>query len=91
MRRRGERRAQAEEGAESGAEAAFLLSLAGERISVYVALTNIPEGELLTGFAMRSDPNVAFGICDPRKFLVGYTFFSNRAADAEAVRLQRKT
>ena len=22
-----------------------------------VALTNIPEGELLTGFAMRSDPN----------------------------------
>ena len=29
--------------------------------SVYVALTNIPEGELLTGFAMRSDPNVAFG------------------------------
>ena len=30
-------------------------------ISVYVALTNIPEGELLTGFAMRSDPNVAFG------------------------------
>ena len=30
-------------------------------LSVYVALTNIPEGELLTGFAMRSDPNVAFG------------------------------
>ena len=30
-------------------------------VSVYVALTNIPEGELLTGFAMRSDPNVAFG------------------------------
>jgi len=29
--------------------------------SVYVALTNIPEGGLLTGFAMRSDPNVAFG------------------------------
>ena len=29
--------------------------------SVYVALTNIPEGELLTGFAMRSDPNVVFG------------------------------
>ena len=28
--------------------------------SVYVALTNIPEGELLTGFAMRSDPNVVF-------------------------------
>ena len=26
-----------------------------------VALTNIPEGELLTGFAMRSDPNVVFG------------------------------
>ena len=26
-----------------------------------VALTNIPEGELLTGFAMRSDPNMAFG------------------------------
>ena len=24
-------------------------------------LTNIPEGELLTGFAMRSDPNVVFG------------------------------
>jgi len=23
--------------------------------SVYVALANIPEGELLTGFAMRSD------------------------------------
>ena len=30
-------------------------------LSVYVALTNIPEGELLTGFAMRSDPNVVFG------------------------------
>ena len=29
--------------------------------SVSVALTNIPEGELLTGFAMRSDPNVVFG------------------------------
>ena len=29
--------------------------------SVYVALTNIPVGELLTGFAMRSDPNVVFG------------------------------
>ena len=29
--------------------------------SVYVALTNMPEGELLTGFAMRSDPNVLFG------------------------------
>ena len=29
--------------------------------SVYVALTSIPEGELLTGFAMRSDPNVVFG------------------------------
>jgi len=28
---------------------------------VYVALTNIPVGELLTGFAMRSDPNVVFG------------------------------
>ena len=28
---------------------------------VFVALTNIPEGELLTGFAMRSDPNVVFG------------------------------
>lgn len=28
--------------------------------SVYVALTNIPVGELLTGFAMRSDPNVVF-------------------------------
>jgi len=27
---------------------------------VYIALTNIPEGELLTGFAMRSDPNVVF-------------------------------
>jgi len=24
-------------------------------LSVYVVLTNIPEGELLTGFAMRSD------------------------------------
>jgi len=35
---------------------------AGEgSFSVYVALTNIPEGELLTGFAMRSDPNVVFG------------------------------
>ena len=30
-------------------------------LSVYVALTNIPVGELLTGFAMRSDPNVVFG------------------------------
>ena len=29
--------------------------------SVYVALTYVPEGELLTGFAMRSDPNVVFG------------------------------
>ena len=29
--------------------------------SVYVALTYIPGGGLLTGFAMRSDPNVAFG------------------------------
>jgi len=28
---------------------------------VYVALTYIPGGGLLTGFAMRSDPNVAFG------------------------------
>ena len=28
---------------------------------VYVALTYVPEGELLTGFAMRSDPNVVFG------------------------------
>ena len=28
---------------------------------MYVALTNIPVGELLTGFAMRSDPNVVFG------------------------------
>ena len=26
--------------------------------AMYVALTNIPVGELLTGFAMRSDPNV---------------------------------
>ena len=24
-------------------------------------LSNIPVGELLTGFAMRSDPNVVFG------------------------------
>ena len=31
------------------------------RFSVYVALTYIPGGGLLTGFAMRSDPNVAFG------------------------------
>ena len=30
-------------------------------LSVYVALTYIPGGGLLTGFAMRSDPNVAFG------------------------------
>ena len=29
--------------------------------SVYVALTYIPGGGLLTGFAMRSDPNVVFG------------------------------
>ena len=27
---------------------------------MYVAITNIPVGELLTGFAMRSDPNVVF-------------------------------
>ena len=31
------------------------------RATVYVALTNIPEGGLLTGFAMRSDPIVVFG------------------------------
>ena len=30
-------------------------------LSVYVALTYIPGGGLLTGFAMRSDPNVVFG------------------------------
>ena len=30
-------------------------------VSVCIALTNIPVGELLTGFAMRSDPNVVFG------------------------------
>ena len=30
-------------------------------IKNYVALTYVPEGELLTGFAMRSDPNVVFG------------------------------
>ena len=29
---------------------------AGGWLLMYVALTNIPEGELLTGFAMRSDP-----------------------------------
>ena len=29
--------------------------------SIYIALTYVPEGELLTGFAMRSDPNVVFG------------------------------
>ena len=27
----------------------------------FLTHTNIPEGELLTGFAMRSDPNVVFG------------------------------
>ena len=31
--------------------------LENRAFSVYVALTNIPVGELLTGFAMRSDPN----------------------------------
>ena len=31
-------------------------------ISVYVALTNIPEGGLLTGFAMRSDPKGFSGL-----------------------------
>ena len=36
-------------------------SLQGFDFPVYVALTNIPVGELLTGFAMRSDPNVVFG------------------------------
>ena len=42
----------------------FFLALSlsvSEGISVYVALTYVPEGELLTGFAMRSDPNVVFG------------------------------
>ena len=29
-------------------------------LPTYLALTNIPGGGLLTGFAMRSDPNVAF-------------------------------
>ena len=29
--------------------------------SVYVALTYTPGGGLLAGFAMRGDPNVAFG------------------------------
>ena len=28
---------------------------------MYVALTYIPGGGLLTGFAMRSEPNVVFG------------------------------
>ena len=32
---------------------------------MYLLLTYIPGGGLLTGFAMRSDPNVAFGWLDP--------------------------
>ena len=36
-------------------------------LSVYVALTYVPEGELLTGFAMRSDPNVVFGFSHREK------------------------
>ena len=31
-------------------------------LSVYVALTYIPGGGLLTGFAMRNDPNAERGI-----------------------------
>ena len=46
---------------EALAKTALMASISGVRYSVYVALTNIPEGELLTGFAMRSDPNVVFG------------------------------
>jgi len=36
-------------------------------LGVYVALTYVPEGELLTGFAMRSDPNVVFGFSHREK------------------------
>jgi len=38
----------------------ILLAYWENTLSVYVALTYIPGGGLLTGFAMRSDPNVAF-------------------------------
>ena len=34
-------------------------------LSVYVALTNIPEGRLLTGFAMRSDSEGFLGVSAP--------------------------
>ena len=42
-------------------KAGALFGVALSLSPVYVALTNIPVGELLTGFAMRSDPNVVFG------------------------------
>ena len=42
----------------------------GVSLSVYVALTNIPEGELLTGFAMRSDPKGFSEVFSPSKLKV---------------------
>ena len=56
-------RRSATEGRLRTVELLFYPGLPGARtsFSVYVALTNIPVGELLTGFAMRSDPNVVFG------------------------------
>ena len=44
--------------------------------SVYVALTYIPGGGLLTGFAMRSDPNVVFGYFQCNFSLLGTWLFS---------------
>ena len=45
----------------SGAEQRAAEPNAGISFSVCFALSNILVGELLTGFAMRSDPNVVFG------------------------------
>ena len=39
---------------------AMEMSLQSSTVCMYVALTYIPGGGLLTGFAMRSDPNVFF-------------------------------
>ena len=46
----------------------FFRTFCGYDLSVYVALTNIPVGELLTGFAMRSDPNFLVN-CDLNSYL----------------------